>query len=185
MRYFLKCLYKINSLPSMSVSFHLLLFLHFCFFFTSSFGSFSHYPFLPPSLPFSLLPPLPPSLPFPPYPFLPPSLPFSHLPPSFSPFSSLPPLSPSLPFSHLPPCLSHSVHHPPILVSTTFLLAGFLTSFLLFTFLPLCLVRNKSQIKQIPLLLLLYVGRSTRLASRSWLLVGPLSHPKNKVEIMN
>lgn len=32
MRYFLKCLYKINSLPSMSVFFHLLLFLHFCFF---------------------------------------------------------------------------------------------------------------------------------------------------------
>lgn len=29
--YFLKCLYKINSLPSMSVSFYLLLFLHFCF----------------------------------------------------------------------------------------------------------------------------------------------------------
>lgn len=139
MRYFLKCLYKINSLPSMSVSFHLLLFLHFCFFFTSSFGSFSPYPSLPPSLP----------------------------------------------FSHLPPCLSHSVHHPPILVSTTFLHTGFLPSFLLFTFLPLCLVRNKSQIKQIPLLLLLYVGRSTRLASRSWLLVGPLSHPKNKVEIMN
>ena len=107
--------------------------------------------------------------------FLPPSLPFSHL----------PPLPPSLPFSHLPPCLSQSVHHPPILVSTTFLLTGFLPSFLLFTFLPLCLVRNKSQIKQIPLLLLLYVGRSTRLASRSWLLVGPLSHPKNKVEIMN
>ena len=139
MRYFLKCLYKINSLPSMSVSCHLLLFLHFCFFFTSSFGSFSPYPSLPPSLP----------------------------------------------FSHLPPCLSHSVHHPPILVSTTFLHTGFLPSFLLFTFLPLCLVRNKSQIKQIPLLLLLYVGRSTRLASRSWLLVGPLSHPKNKVEIMN
>lgn len=139
MRYFLKCLYKINSLPSMSVSFHLLLFLHFCFFFTSSFGSFSPYPSLPPSLP----------------------------------------------FSHLPPCLSHSVHHPPILVSTTFLHTGFLPSFLLFTFLPLCLVRNKSQIKQIPLLLLLHVGRSTRLASRSWLLVGPLSHPKNKVEIMN
>ena len=101
---------------------------------------------------------------------------------SFSPYPSLPP---SLPFSHLPPCLSHSVHHPPILVSTTFLHTGFLPSFLLFTFLPLCLVRNKSQIKQIPLLLLLYVGRSTRLASRSWLLVGPLSHPKNKVEIMN
>lgn len=139
MIYFLKCLYKINSLPSMSVFFHLLLFLHFCFFFTSSFGSFSPYPSLPPSLP----------------------------------------------FSHLPPCLSHSVHHPPILVSTTFLHTGFLPSFLLFTFLPLCLVRNKSQIKQIPLLLLLYVGRSTRLASRSWLLVGPLSHPKNKVEIMN
>lgn len=139
MIYFLKCLYKINSLPSMSVSFHLLLFLHFCFFFTSSFGSFSPYPSLPPSLP----------------------------------------------FSHLPPCLSHSVHHPPILVSTTFLHTGFLPSFLLFTFLPLCLVRNKSQIKQIPLLLLLHVGRSTRLASRSWLLVGPLSHPKNKVEIMN
>ena len=138
-------------------------FHHFCVFFTSSFGSFSPYPSLPPSLPFS------------PYPFLPPSLPFSHL----------PPLPPSLPFSHLPPCLSHSVHHPPILVSTTFLLTGFLPSFLLFTFLPLCLVRNKSQIKQIPLLLLLYVGRSTRLASRSWLLVGPLSHPKNKVEIMN
>lgn len=56
MRYFLKCLYKINSLPSMSVSFHLLLFLHFCFFFTSSFGSFSPYPSLPPSLPFSHLP---------------------------------------------------------------------------------------------------------------------------------
>lgn len=134
MRYFLKCLYKINSLPSMSVSFHLLLFLHFCFFFTSSFGSFSPYPSLPPSLP----------------------------------------------FSHLTPCLSHSVHHPPILVSTTFLHTGFLPSFLLFTFLPLCLVRNKSQIKQIPLLLLLYVGRSTRLASRSWLLVGPLSHPKKQ-----
>lgn len=132
MIYFLKCLYKINSLPSMSVSFHLLLFLHFCF-------------FLPPLLA----------------------------------------LPPSLPFSHLPPCLSHSVHHPPILVSTTFLHTGFLPSFLLFTFLPLCLIRNKSQIKQIPLLLLLYVGRSTRLASRSWLLVGPLSHPKNKVEIMN
>ena len=100
----------------------------------------------------------------------------------------LPPLlalPPSLPFSHLPPCLSHSVHHPPILVSTTFLHTGFLPSFLLFTFLPLCLVRNKSQIKQIPLLLLLHVGRSTRLASRSWLLVGPLSHPKNKVEITN
>ena len=94
-------------------------------------------------------------------------------PPSFSPFFSL------------TPCLSHSVHHPPILVSTTFLHTGFLPSFLLFTFLPLCLIRNKSQIKQIPLLLLLYVGRSTRLASRSWLLVGPLSHPKNKVEIMN
>ena len=133
------------------MSFHLLLFLHFCFFFTSSLGSFSPYPLLPPSLPFSHLPPLP----------------------------------PSLPFSHLPPCLSHSVHHPPILVSTTFLHTGFLPSFLLFTFLPLCLIRNKSQIKQIPLLLLLYVGRSTRLASRSWLLVGPLSHPKNKVEIMN
>ena len=147
----------------MSVSFHLLLFLHFCFFFTSSFGSFSPYPSLPPSLPFSHLTPLPPSL----------------------PFSHLTPLPPSLPFSHLPPCLSHSVHHPPILVSTTFLHTGFLPSFLLFTFLPLCLVRNKSQIKQIPLLLLLYVGRSTRLASRSWLLVGPLSHPKNKVEIMN
>lgn len=131
MIYFLKCLYKINSLPSMSV------------FPSSSFPSFLF--FLPPLLA----------------------------------------LPPSLPFSHLPPCLSHSVHHPPILVSTTFLHTGFLPSFLLFTFLPLCLVRNKSQIKQIPLLLLLYVGRSTRLASRSWLLVGPLSHPKNKVEIMN
>ena len=45
MIYFLKCLYKINSLPSMSVSFHLLLFLHFCFFFTSSFGPPSFSPF--------------------------------------------------------------------------------------------------------------------------------------------
>lgn len=133
------------------VCFSIFFFSFIFFFFTSSFGSFSPYPSLPPSLPFSHLTPLP----------------------------------PSLPFSHLPPCLSHSVHHPPILVSTTFLHTGFLPSFLLFTFLPLCLVRNKSQIKQIPLLLLLHVGRSTRLASRSWLLVGPLSHPKNKVEIMN
>ena len=74
----------------MSVSFYLLLFLHFCFFFTSSFGSFSPYPFLPPSLPFSHLPPLPPSLPFPPS-----FSPFFSLtpPPSFSPFFSLTPLS--------------------------------------------------------------------------------------------
>ena len=87
----------------MSVSFHLLLFLHFCFFYllfwlffslplTPSFSRFFSLP-LPPSFSpfFSLTPP--PS--FSPFSSLP-------LPPSFSPFFSLTP-PPSLPFPPYPP----------------------------------------------------------------------------------